>query len=379
MTEAIDVFLDESHHKAAAELEAWAKVAMQPFAHAQDDAHGRQQARQAILAMGQAGWLSCLIPAGQAAGPRDCRTLCLFREAVAGISPLADALYAVQGLACIPLALEGSPQQQERWLPLAAAGQVLGAFAMTEPEAGSDVANIQTRAVREGDDYLLSGTKWLISNAGIADFYVVFASLHPEQGRRGIGAFLVDSRSEGLRFRGPQILSAPHPLGILDFHQCRAQLIHREGFKLGMRTLDSVRVSVAAAACGMASRALQEATRHALERRQFGQPLAQFQLVQQKLAQMAISLDAARLLTYRAARQRDMGNLRNTKAVAMAKAFASESAQQIIDQSMQILGGIGMLADHPVEHLYRAVRSLRIYEGTTEIQHLIIAKELLKT
>lgn len=378
MTDAIEVFLDQDHHKAATELQTWAQKAMQPFAHAHDDAQGRLQARQAILAMGQAGWLSCLIPAGQAAGPRDCRTLCLFREAVAGISPLADALYAVQGLACIPLALEGSPQQQERWLPPAAAGQVLGAFAMTEPEAGSDVANIQTTASQTGDHFLLSGTKWLISNAGIADFYVVFASLDREKGSRGIGAFLVEAQSEGLRFRGPQVLSAPHPLGILDFDQCRAQLIHREGFKLGMRTLDSLRVSVAAAACGMAARALQEATRHALQRRQFGQPLAQFQLVQQKLAQMAIALDAARLLTYRAARQRDLGHLRNTKEVAMAKAFATESAQQIIDQAMQILGGIGMLADHPVEHLYRAIRALRVYEGTTEIQHLIIAKELLK-
>lgn len=378
MTDAIEVFLDQHHHQAAVDLQAWAPAAMQPFAHSRDDDHGRQQARQAIQAMGRAGWLSCLIPAGQAAGPRDCRTLCLFREAVAGISPLADALYAVQGLACIPLALEGSPQQQERWLPAAAAGQLVGAFAMTEPEAGSDVANVQTIATEAGDHFLLNGTKWLISNAGIADFYVVFASLDREKGSRGIGAFLVEAQSEGLRFRGPQILSAPHPLGILDFHQCRAQLIHREGFKLGMRTLDSVRVSVAAAACGMAGRALREATEHALQRRQFGQPLAQFQLVQQKLAQMAISLDAARLLTYRAARQRDLGHLRNTKEVAMAKAFATESAQRIIDQSMQILGGIGMLADHPVEHLYRAIRALRVYEGTTEIQHLIIAKELLK-
>lgn len=378
MTGGIAAFLEEPHHLAATQLEQWAPQALAWLTSAADDAEARQQARQAIRRMGQDGWLACLVPYGSGAAPRDCRTLCLFRESVAGISPLADAVYAVQGLATLPLAMEGTPQQQERWLGPAAAGEVVGAFAMTEPEAGSDVANIQTRAHRQGESYRLTGKKWLISNAGIADFYIVFASHDPSLGSRGIGAFLVEPGAEGFHFRGAQVLSAPHPLGILEFDDCPAELISLEGFKLGMRTLDCLRVSVAAAACGMAGRALREATQHALKRQQFGQPLAEFQLIQQKLAQMAIALEAARLLTYRAAWERDQGQSRNTRSVAMAKAFATEQAQQIIDQAMQVLGGIGMLSEHPVEHLYRSIRALRIYEGTTEIQHLIIARDLLK-
>ena len=318
--------------------------------------------------MGSHGWLT----------EGDCRTLCLFREAVAGISPLADSTCAVQRLAMVPLLLEGSPEQRELWLPPARVGEAMGAFAMTEPEAGSDVANIQTLARLVEGGYRLNGLKHLISNAGIADFYVVFASLDPSRGSRGIGAFLVPATSPGLHFVGPQVLSAPHPLGRLELRDCPADLICSEGFKLGMRTLDTVRVSVAAAACGMAGEALRQALAYVQQRRQFGKPLADFQLVQARLAQMATGLEAARLLTYRAAWQRDHGELRNTSEVAMAKAFATETAQQVVDSAMQLLGGQGMLADHPVEHLYRAVRSLRIYEGTTEIQQLIIAKELLR-
>ncbi len=374
--ESVRAFLSEEHLEAAQRLQQFAAEKMTRFAHAADDAEGRQQAREAIAEMGRSGWLSCLIPRGEAAGPQDCRTLCLFRETVAGVSPLADALYAVQGLGAVPLLLEGSQSQQDTWLPRAARGEVVGAFAMTEPEAGSDVANIQTRAFKNGDGYRLSGKKWLISNAGLADYYVVFASLDPEKKSRGIGAFLVPADSPGLTFTQAQVLSAPHPLGALEFEDCPGELICEQGFKLGMRTLDRLRVSVAAAACGMAGRALREALRHAHQRRQFGKPLADFQLVQQKLATMDIELEAARLLTYRAAWQKDQGAERNSREVAQAKAFATEAAQRIIDQSMQVLGGQGMLADHPVEHLYRAVRALRIYEGTTEIQYLIIAKEL---
>lgn len=374
--ESVRAFLTEEHMEAALKLEDFATKEMWRFAHAGDDTEGRVQARQAVKVMGRSGWLSCLIPRGEAAGPQDCRTLCLFREAVAGVSPLADALYAVQGLGAVPLLLEGSLEQQAHWLPKAARGEVLGAFAMTEPEAGSDVANIQTRALKKGDGYRLTGKKWLISNAGIADYYIVFASIDPEKKSRGIGAFLVPAGTPGLKFSQAQVLSAPHPLGALEFQDCPAELVCEQGFKLGMRTLDRLRVSVAAAACGMARRALKEALHHAHQRQQFGKPLAQFQLVQQKLAVMDIELEAARLLTYRAAWQRDHGAERNSREVAQAKAFATEAAQRIIDQSLQILGGRGMLADHPVEHLYRAVRALRIYEGTTEIQYLIIAKEL---
>jgi alkylation response protein AidB-like acyl-CoA dehydrogenase len=364
----VNVFLEDGHCRLVESLGEFARNEMVRFATPHSDDEARSMAREAVRIMGKAGWLES----------HDCRTLCLFREAVAGISPLADCLFAIQGLATVPLRLEGSPAQRELWLGRAARGEAIGAFAMTEPEAGSDVANLKTSAQAEGEHWLLNGNKWLISNAGIADFYIVFASIDPTMGSRGIGAFLVTAGTPGLHFAGAQVLSAPHPLGKLEFRDCRAELLCREGFKLGMRTLDTMRISVAAAACGMAQRALHEALVHARSRHQFGQPLADFQLIQEKLALMAIGLEASRLLTYRAAWQRDQGQLRNSREVAMAKAHATETAQQVIDQSLQILGGQGMLADHPVEHLYRAVRALRIYEGTTEVQYLIIAKDLLK-
>lgn len=365
--DAVAAFLEPQHLELAKRLEEYvaSNIASVPPAH--DDAVARAQARQLLAEMGGAGWLQHLLPSG------DSRSLCLIREALAAYSPLADSTFAVQGLGLRPLALEG----REELLPEALAGRSMGAFAMTEPEAGSDVGSMQTRAVPQGDHYLLSGHKTLISNAGIADFYVVFASLDPAAGSRGIGAFLVRRAEPGLIFKGAQVLSAPHPLGSLEFRDCRAELISTQGFKLGMRTLDALRVSVAAAACGMAARAFAEARQYALQRRQFGKSLSEFQLIQEKLAVMATELDASRLLTYRAAWQKDQGQERNSRAVAMAKAYSTEAAQRIIDQSMQILGGQGMLAQHPVEHLYRAVRALRIYEGTTEIQHLIIAKDLL--
>jgi len=361
MIDGLEAFFDEKHRGVAASLADFASGPMSAFASAHDDAEARRQTPQAIRLMGEAGWL----------GEQDSRTLCMFRESVAAVSSLADAVFAIQGLATVPLRLSGYAGP---WLERAVSGTCVGGFAMTEPEAGSDVANLQTMARAHGDGYLLNGHKWLISNAGIADFYIVFARFEGAEGSRGIGAFLVD---QGVIFAGPQVLSAPHPLGRLEFHDCPALLLDREGFKLGMRTLDTMRVSVAAAACGMAGRALREAIAHARTRRQFGQALSDFQLIQAKLAQMAIALETSRLLTYRAAWQRDQGQLRNTREVAMAKAHATEQAQFVIDQSMQILGGRGMLADNPVEHLYRAVRALRIYEGTTEVQYLIIAKGLL--
>ena len=260
----------------------------------------------------------------------------------------------------------------------------MAAFAMTEPEAGSDVAALATTARWDGDAYVLDGRKVLISNAGIADFYCVFAATDRAAGARGISCFLVEAGAPGLRFAGAQVLSAPHPLGEIVLENCRVPAEQRlgeegEGFKLGMRTLDRLRPTVAAAACGMAERALAEAIAHARRRRQFGRPLAEFQLVQEKLARSAVDLAAARLLVYRAAAEGDGGAERLTLPAAMAKAFATEAAQRIVDDALQVLGGQGALADHPVERLYRAVRALRIYEGTTEIQHLVIARELLRT
>jgi acyl-CoA dehydrogenase len=366
--EGVSAFLEPEHRALATRLQEYVQSKIAPLASPHDDEAARNQARALLAELGGAGWLKHLLPSG------DSRSLCLIREALAAYSPLADSTFAVQGLGLRPLALEG----HNELIGDAVAGRLMGAFAMTEPEAGSDVGSIATRAVAGGDGgYRLTGHKTLISNAGLADFYVVFATLHPEAGSRGIGAFLVHRSEPGLIFSGPQVLSAPHPLGSLEFRDCAATLVSLQGFKLGMRTLDALRVSVAAAACGMAGRAFAEARSYALQRRQFGKSLSEFQLVQEKLAVMATELDASRLLTYRAAWEKDQGELRNSRSVAMAKAYSTEAAQRIIDQAMQILGGQGMLAQHPVEHLYRAVRALRIYEGTTEIQHLIIAKDLL--
>ena len=255
-------------------------------------------------------------------------------------------------------------------------------FAMTEPGAGSDVAALGTRAVRDGEDYVLNGRKWLISNAGIADLYVVFASTNPEAGSRGISAFLVPADTPGCRFAGPQVMSAPHPLGELAFEDCRIPVSARlgaegAGFKIGMATLDRLRPTVGAAAVGMAARALDEALAHALDRHQFGTALAEFQTIQGKLGKGAMELDASRLLVFRAAFEKDEGAERITREAAMAKAFATEAAQRIIDDAVQIVGGIGVLADHPVELLYRSIRALRIYEGTTEIQYMILAGGML--
>ncbi len=361
-------FFEPAQEQRLAQLQS---ISLDEFAVSSD-----QQARlltpKAIRWMAEQGWLEHLRL------PNNSRDICLVREAIAGRSPLLDCLFAVQGLATVPLQLEGDPQLRQEFLEPALQGRRVGGFALTEPEAGSDVANLQTRAIPDGHHYRLEGHKWLISNAGVADYFVVFASLEPEARSRGIAAFVVESQAEGFEFAGPQILSAPHPLGQLRFHGCKAQLLHREGFKLAMRTLDTMRVSVAASACGMAWAALDSAARHVLQRRQFGQPMADFQLVQQKLAQMEIGLESSRLLTYQAAFQRDQGLLRNTREVAMAKAFATETAQQVIDSAMQLCGGLGMLAEHPAEYLYRAIRALRVYEGATEVQYLIIAKDLLK-
>jgi len=292
-------------------------------------------------------------------------------------------VFALQALSATPLVLESGGTARERWLGPAVRGRAMGAFAMTEPEAGSDVAALSTRAVRDGDAYVLDGRKAFISNAGIADFYVTFAVTDPSAGHRGVSAFAVPAGAPGFWFVGPQVLSSPHPLGEIAFEGCRVPAHVRigeegRGFGLGMATLDRLRPTVAAAACGMAARALREALDHAVARRQFGQPLAEFQLVRDKLARMATELTAARLLTYRAAWERDRGAERTSVESAMAKAHATEAAQRIVDDAVQILGGRGVLADHPVDRLYRSVRALRIYEGTTEIQRLIIAGHLVE-
>jgi alkylation response protein AidB-like acyl-CoA dehydrogenase len=371
----VRAFLDDRHVDLARRAADFAAREIAPLPDPPDDAAARLQAREILTRLGRGGWLEPIL------GP-DLRACAVLRETLAAASPLADAVFALQALSAMPIVLSGSAALRDRWLSPLADGRAMGAFAMTEREAGSDVGAIATRARRDGREYVLEGAKTLISNAGIADVYLVFASTDPAAGKRGLSCFAVPADAAGLRFTAPQRLSAPHPLGEIAFEGCRVPGEARvgeegRGLEVGLATLDLLRATVAAAACGMAARALREALEHARSRRQFGRPLAEFQLVRARLAAMATDLAAARLLTYRAAWEKDLGAARVTLEAAMAKAFATEAAQRVVDGAVQVLGGRGVLAEHPVERLYRAVRALRIYEGTTEIQHLVIADHLL--
>ncbi len=383
--DTVAAFLEPRHAELASAAEAFAASEIATLEPQHDDAGARVQARRIVELLGGGGWSRHAVAVewgGTEHGP-DFRACCLIREALAAASPLADSVFALQCLGSLPISLAGDEEIQRRFLPKVVAGRAMAAFAMTEPEAGSDVAAMRTRARRDGDDYILDGGKHLITNAGVADFYTVFAITDPEAGTRGLSCFVVEADRPGFRFVRPQVLSEPHPLGEIAFEGCRVPANQRlgaegEGFKLGMRTLDRLRATVAAAACGMAARALSEALSHAWERRQFGRPLADFQLTQQKLARMATDLTAARLLVYRAAAAADGGADRVTLEAAMAKSFATEAAQRIVDDAVQIFGGRGVLAESPVDRLYRAVRALRIYEGATEVQYLVIARHLLR-
>ena len=371
----VAAFLDDDYSDLRERVARFVATHLQGRADPHSDEAARTRARELVSAMGGAGLFDPI-----ARG--DVRGCLVTRELLAWWSPLADAVFALQGLGATPALICAS--DPGGWKERALTGEAMGGFAMTEWEAGSDVGSMTTRAVLDGDAYVLSGGKTFISNAGIADFYVVFAATDPAAGSRGLSAFVVPADTPGLVFKGPLVMSAPHPLGELGFEACRIPVDHRlseegSGFKVGMATLDRLRPTVAAAACGMAGRALSEALSHAAGRTQFGKPLGSFQLIQDKLASSATELSAARLLTYRAGWLKDGGAERITVEAAMAKAFATEAAQRIVDRSVQILGGRGVMADHPVDHLYRSVRALRIYEGTSEIQQLIIGGHLMKT
>ncbi len=372
---AIAAQLEPDHQDLWRRVSEWTRQVLQPRLEPASDEDARKEARTLLLEIGRGGWLQPL-------ESQDLRSVCLVREAMAAASPLADAVVAIQGLGGTALVLGGTGDQKERWLRGITSGEVMAGFAMSEPEAGSDVGSLKTTARREGTEWILDGEKHLISNAGIADIYLVFAKTKPESGSRGISVFLVPSDTKGLTFEGAQVLSAPHPLGRLRFRNCRVResaLIGEvdRGFKLGMQTLDRLRPTVGAAACGMAARALEEAVTHARQRRQFGQTLAEMPIVRAKIGQMATELDAARLLVYRAAWEQAHGHERISRSAAMAKLFATEMAQRVIDEAVQIVGGGGVLVGHPVERLYRAVRALRIYEGASDIQRLIVAGSVL--
>ena len=374
-------FFAPQHRDLARTLDAWATQHISQK-HGHDvDAECKALVRQ----LGAAGWLKYAVSGtiyGGAGDSIDTRSICLIRETLARHSGLADFTFAMQGLGSGAISLAGTPEQKQRYLTKVARGEAIAAFALSEPDAGSDVAAMQCSARIEGDHAVLNGTKTWISNGGIADFYVVFSRTGEAAGARGISAFIVDADTPGLAIAERIDVIAPHPLATLRFTQCKVPLSQRvgaagEGFKVAMRTLDVFRTSVAAASLGFARRALDEALNRATTRKMFNQTLADFQLTQAKLAQMVTTVDSSALLTYRAAWQRDQG--RNvTREAAMAKMVATEGAQQVIDAAVQIWGGMGVVSGHIVERLYREIRSLRIYEGATEVQQLIIAKDLLR-
>jgi alkylation response protein AidB-like acyl-CoA dehydrogenase len=369
-------FFDSRHADLETALDRWA------FDHVRD-VHGRDvdaDCRRLVRLLGEGGWLRHAI-AGESEAI-DTRAICLIRETLARHNGLADFAFAMQGLGSGAISLFGGEAQRERYLPRVARGEAIAAFALSEPGAGSDVAAMQCAARQDGDAYVLDGEKTWISNGGIADFYVVFARTGEAPGARGISAFIVDADTPGFEIAERIEVIAPHPLARLRFDGCRIPASRRigaagQGFKVAMATLDVFRTSVAAAALGFARRAFDEALAHATSRQMFGQLLSDFQLTQAKLAEMATHIDASALLTYRAAWQRDRGR-KVTKEAAMAKMTATESAQQVIDAAVQMFGGLGVMSGHPAEQLYREIRALRIYEGATEVQQLIIARELLR-
>jgi acyl-CoA dehydrogenase len=373
-------FFGPAHRDLAGRLADFARESIEPFAAAAEDGDAIAAGRGFIERAGAAGVLKLFAGDGQA-GP-ELRALCLAREAIAACSGFADSVYAVQGLGCYPIVLAGSDRLKRQYLPDAARGTAIGAFALTEPGAGSDPAGIETEARREGSDYVISGTKTFISNAGLATFYIVFARTGPGAGSKGLSAFVVDAATPGFRVERQIPLLAPHPIGELRFDGCRVPVDNRlgaegGGLKIALSTLDLFRSSVGAAACGISARALQEAANYAQHRRQFGSALSEFQATKIALADMATELDASRLLVYRAAWTKDGGAARVTRESSMAKLFATEAAQRIVDRAVQIHGGLGVTRGSVVERLYREVRALRIYEGTSEIQRLVIAEQVL--
>jgi acyl-CoA dehydrogenase len=382
-TDALDwPFFEPRHRTLGRDISAWAAAHLRHAGHEDVDTACRRLVRE----LGAAGWLRYGV-GGTAYGGHgdaiDTRAVCLLREALARESGLADFALAMQGLGSGAITLAGSDAQKERYLPRVASGEAIAAFALSEPDAGSDVAALALSARADGDAFVLEGDKTWISNGGIADFYVVFARTGEAPGARGISAFIVDADTPGLTVAERIEVIAPHPLARLRFDGARvprAALLGKpgEGFKLAMRTLDIFRTSVAAAALGFARRAMDEGIARAASRSMFGQTLGDFQLTQAKLAQMALTIDSSALLVYRAAWLRDQGRS-VTREAALAKWHASEGAQQVIDAAVQLWGGHGVQSGSVVEHLYREIRALRIYEGATEVQQLIVGRDLLKT
>ena len=371
-------FFDPAQRELAHSLESWCVSNLTQCADEHDE---DRRSRQLVNLLGQAGFLKFAV-SGESTAKIDVRSLCIIREILARHNSLADFAFAMQGIGSGPISLFGNAEQKEHYLGKVSRGEAIAAFALSEAEAGSDVASITTSVSSDGSEFVINGAKTWISNAGIADFYVVFARSAEAPGAKGLSAFVVDAKTAGLTVSARIKVTSPHPLGSLSFNNCRIPKGARlgnggDGFKIAMATLDVFRSGVGAAALGFARRALDEALRHTSARTVFGQPLASFQMTQDKLADMATEIDASALLVYRAAWAKDKGAERVTREAAMAKFYATEAAQRVIDHAVQLFGGQGVVSGSVVESLYRDIRPLRIYEGTSEIQKIVIANQIL--
>ncbi|MBM3549561.1 MAG: acyl-CoA dehydrogenase [Alphaproteobacteria bacterium] len=374
-------FFEPRHRDLVTGLAAWAESSIEEGDH-EDDVD--DACRKLVRDLGAGGWLRHAVPAayGGVHPQIEARELCLIRDTLARKDGLADFAFAMQGLGTGPISLFGSEEMKRKYLPDVAAGKKIAAFAMTESQAGSDAAAIITTAERDGDSYILNGHKAYISNGGIADHYVVLARTGEAPGAKGLSAFIVDFETPGVWIGERYKVIAPHPLGRLRFNSARvpaSAMIGKpgEGFKIVMATLDLFRPSVGAAALGFARRALDEGLKRARTREMFGGTLGDLQMTQARLADMALDVDAAALLVYRAAWTRDSGAARTTREAAMAKLYATEAAQRVVDGAVQLFGGQGVIAGNVVERLYREVRALRIYEGASEVQKLVIARQIM--
>jgi acyl-CoA dehydrogenase len=374
-------FFEDHHRDYAERLDVWAAENIGPLPHSEDvDA----DCAEILKRLAEGGWLKASVPAayGGLHDAHDVRTLCLTRDTLGRYSGLADFVFAMQGLGSGPIVLAGSDEIKARYLPDVAAGKKVAAFALSEPEAGSDVAALACTAEDKGDHYVVNGEKTWISNGGIADFYTLFVRTGEGEGAKGLSAFVVDADTPGFEVVERIPLIAPHPLGRLRFTNCKipkANMLGKpgEGFKVAMATLDIFRSTVGAAALGFARRALDEATDRALNRNLFGAPMAELQLVQGKIADMALDVDTSALLIFRAAWTKDVLKQRVTREASMAKLHATEAAQRVIDGAVQLFGGNGVVVGNMVESLYREIRALRIYEGASEVQQVIIARQTL--
>ncbi len=373
-------FFEERHRDHAAALEAWGDAELDPLAHV--DEAGVDDACRALLSqLSDGGWTRRAVP--DEAGRLDVRTLCLTRETLARRSGLADFVFAMQGLGAGPISLFGDDRQKAEWLPRVATGEVAAAFALSEPEAGSDAGAIRMTARPDGDGWVLNGTKTWISNGGLAGLYVVFARSEADAPPgKGVSAFIVEGDAPGLTVEARIAVSAPHPLATLKFENVRVPAdrlvsVRGGGMRVALGTLDVFRSTVGAAALGFARRALDEALARVTTRTLYGAPMGELQLVQGRIADMALRIDAAALLVYRAAWAKDRGAERVTREAAMAKLYATEAAQEVVDSAVQLLGGLGVVAGSPLETLYREVRALRIYEGASDVQKVVIARQTL--